>query len=205
MPAWLAAALPALLGGIWSAKSAADNRKFQERMSNTAHQREVEDLRKAGLNPLLSANRGASQPSGSVADTPDFGSAVASALAVKRAQAEVDLLKAQTSRETASAQLAAKQAEDLFTTQPSRTALMEAQAALAGANAEQARRMLPHLVARAKEEVQLTVSSARAQKARAVLDEIARTGAVNLAEFENQIGSKGPWVRLLLEAVRSAK
>lgn len=55
----------------WTSRENELNREFQREMSNTAHQREVQDLIAAGLNPVLSAKYGgASTPSGSSATVP---------------------------------------------------------------------------------------------------------------------------------------
>ena len=61
-----------ITGSALSYKIAKENREWQERMSNTAYQRSMKDMRLAGLNPMLAYSQGpAGTPGGAVSTVDD--------------------------------------------------------------------------------------------------------------------------------------
>lgn len=105
------------LGGKSANDTAKDmarvNRRFVERMSNTAYQRAVKDMQAAGLNPLLAYQQGgASTPGGFGANIENQGAAATSSAAaasgaytqLKLARAQVENVMAQTDKTRAETQ-----------------------------------------------------------------------------------------------------
>lgn len=146
-----------LLGGLLNRDStrqanyenrlAADQQMdFQERMSNTSYQRAMQDMRMAGLNPMLAYTQGgASSPAGASASNtaPDFsdaaGGIASSAVTAVNQRRERQLMESQLDLQAAQANTARSQQK-----------LNEASARSAAANAKVTETELPAVASRAR-------------------------------------------------------
>jgi len=134
-PWWAPAAIAggaSLLGSVGSsvfgASQASKQMDFQERMSSSAHQREVEDLRKAGLNPILSAKLGGSStPPGAQGNVPDFGNSAKAGVEAQAVANQMNLLKAQAFDTVSAARLKNVQADDVLQTRQERLLQLRAE------------------------------------------------------------------------------
>lgn len=187
-----------IIGTAIGIREAQKQRDFQERMSNTAHQREVEDMRKAGLNPLVREGGGSSTPPGAMPDVGNPGAGLLLAAQIRQMEAGTRNTDAHTR---------AIDQEVGFKAQEFNPRLRKliGDADVSELTAAERRKLLPQVVAQVKADIASKLGGARASVARAELDKLAREGAANQAELERLLGKGSPALRLLFELMRSSR
>jgi len=181
--------IPAVIGGGVSLLS----QLWQNRREDSAHQREMEDLRKAGLNPALAAAGQGSQ-TGQV-------DLVGSALQLARAKAEIDLIKSQAGLAQGQDLKARTEAAEIQQFSTGRGDLVQAQIAVQRLNAEQLRQQMPMILERALEDIRLTRANVNIARVEGLLREAQLQGRLNEEELQKLIGDFPPWVRLFIQGL----
>lgn len=183
--------------------------RFQERMSSSAHQRQAEDLRKAGINPLLGAGgAGASSPVGTHATMEDsVTKGIHSGMAAKLQKKQLELLHAQVQREYSQAQLNNAENTRITTLTTPESNLLNARKALIDSETASIQKVLPLVGQKMASEIQHALASAKQASsssellsAEAVLKRLLEQGARNMSEAQ-----KSAFMRHVAPYLNSAK
>lgn len=228
-----------LLGGLFgsSAQRAANRANlqisreqmaFQERMSNTAYQRAVNDMQAAGLNPMLAVSQGgASSPGGSAATmipVDAMARSVSSAGAVLQQASAIENIMADTREKQARAFGAEQQniithANAQFANLIAQTNIdkltqevraLKERGDLTEAQEQQYREMLPLLTAMKQEQIALTNAQTSGQKVATTRETLRLEGERAGEASYKAIGELGSpqtqsLIRIIMELMRNRR